>query len=58
MSAPNLTEAEIAHLLKQPDVAVTLARFNKAQMYQTADHQSRIDLMKRYRMFDAISRNK
>lgn len=58
MSAPTLTEAEIAYLLKQPDVAVTLARFNKAQMYQTADHQARIDLMKRFRMFEAIGRNK
>ena len=56
MSAPKLTEAEIAFLLKQPDVAVTLARFNKSQAYQTADTKSSMAYAQRCRMFERMAR--
>lgn len=54
----NLTPAEIAFLLKQPDVANTLARFNKAQAMQSADTATRIRHLNRVRMFERMERSK
>ena len=51
-----LTDAEVAFLLKQPDVANTLARFNKAQAMQSADADTRMTQLARVRMFERMER--
>jgi hypothetical protein len=51
-----LTDAEVAFLLKQPDVANTLARFNKAQAMQSADADTRMTKLARVRMFERMER--
>lgn len=51
-----LTEAETAFLLRQPDVAITLARFNRAQCHQTASETVRMQLFKRTKMFEKMAR--
>lgn len=58
MTAPivTLTQAEMDHLLRQPDVAVTLALFNRAQSYQSADEARRMEYVKRVRLFEKLSR--
>jgi hypothetical protein len=53
-----LTDAEIAFLLKQPDVANTLARFNKAQAMQSADADTRMVHLQRVRTFERMERSK
>lgn len=53
-----LTDAEIAFLLKQPDVANTLARFNKAQAMQSADPATRMTHLQRVRTFERMERSK
>jgi len=52
-----LTQAEVDYLLKQPDVANTLARYNRAQAYQTTADDARIALVKRSREFERIERD-
>lgn len=51
-----LTDAEVAFLLKQPDVANTLARFNKAQAMQSADADTRMNHLQRVRQFERMDR--
>jgi hypothetical protein len=59
MTTPiQLTPEEVAHLLMQPDVAVTLALFNRAQAYQSASDERRMQYLKRVRDFEKISRRR
>jgi hypothetical protein len=51
-----LTEAEQKFLLEQPDVAATLARFNRAKAMQEASEPLRMELVKRTRTFEQMSR--
>lgn len=53
-----LTDAEVAFLLRQPDVANTLARFNKAQALQSADGAARMEYLKRVRAFETMERRR
>jgi hypothetical protein len=58
MPTITLTDAEIAFLLKQPDVANTLARFNKAQAMQSACLSARMDYLDRVRTFEKIEQRR
>lgn len=49
---PILTDAEIDHLLTLPEVKDALIRFNRAQAYQTVDHDTRLRLVARVRYFE------
>ena len=53
-----LTDAEVAYLLKLPDVVNRLARFNRAQAIQSADAGTRMDLLARVRTFERMERDK
>lgn len=53
-----LTEAEQKFLLQQPDVANTLARFNKAQAMQSADAAARMEYLRRVRAFETMERRR
>lgn len=50
----NITPDEETYLLKQPEVAAALAKFNRAQAMQTADHAKRMQLLDRFRAFEAL----
>jgi hypothetical protein len=56
MSHTALTEAEIAYLMKQPGVAAALARYNRSQAYQSADHATTMHHTTRCRMFERLDR--
>lgn len=51
-----LTEAEQKFLMEQPDVAATLARFNRAKAMQEASEPARMELVRRTREFEKLSR--
>lgn len=55
MTTPmKLTDAEVAFLLMQPDVANVLAKFNRAAAYQCADHTRRLECVERARAFERM----
>lgn len=49
-----LTDAEVAFLLMQPDVANVLAKFNRAAAYQAADANRRMECVNRARAFEKM----
>lgn len=51
----NLTPDEETYLLRQPEVAELLAKFNKASAMREVSHDKRMVFLERFRSFDAMT---
>lgn len=51
----NLTPDEETFLLRQPEVAALLAKFNKASAMREVSHEKRMIFLDRFRMFEVVT---